>query len=46
MTPFHLWVGAISTGLKWKLGAILNVIESHDPSPIRALSCLSHGDQR
>jgi hypothetical protein len=38
--------GAISTGLNWKLGAILNVIEPHDPSPIRALPCRPHGDQR
>ena len=39
-------VGAISTELNWKLRAILNVIEPHDPSPIRALFCRLHGDQR
>jgi hypothetical protein len=36
---------AISTGLNWKLGAILNVIEPHDPSPNCALSCRPLGDQ-
>src|SRR6516164_3224574 len=30
----------------WKLGAILNVIKPHDPSPIRTFSCRLYSNQR
>src|SRR5262249_5794005 len=46
MTFFDLRAGAISTGLHWKLTAILNVIEPHDPSPIRVILCCPHSRQR